>query len=293
MYYNWSKGKKIDTENSCRIDQWLSGTSDTEFAETSEGVKVFLPPTELSQSDEHEHGDPYNVKEGLEKDNFFEKRRLKCTKRLLKKGEVDSVKEGDIRILDVGCGEGYITAAVHDLFPTATMVGVDYSISAVRRAAARETSIEWVVADAHNLPFQPDYFDITICTNVWEHVPNPIGLLRGLNKITRDGGFFLMSTPSRYRVRNLIRVLMGKEVIFMSNNHVTEYTVGQVKEYLKFFDMNVISVDSIIAKSPQNLTPSSILQWLLSWIGQEVLNAFNSHHILQSTAFYLSRFNKK
>jgi 2-polyprenyl-3-methyl-5-hydroxy-6-metoxy-1,4-benzoquinol methylase len=290
MYYDRSGGRSIE-ENSCSLDEWMNGETDVNFAVTPEGGKVFLPPSELAKSDEHKHGDPYAVKDGLNEESFFEERRFRCTKRLLEREEVGNVERDNIRVLDVGCGEGYITEDVKDIFPKSTIVGVDYSISAIRRAAARENNIEWVVANVFSLPFQPGYFDIIICTNVWEHVHDPMLLLDELREISREGGHLLMSTPSRYRIRNAVRVLMGKNVIFMSDKHVTEYTVGQVKECFESSDMSVIDVDSISPGYPNDRSITSIIGWFLKVVSRGFLGLVGSHHILEPTAFYLTKFD--
>ncbi|MDO8307640.1 MAG: class I SAM-dependent methyltransferase [Actinomycetota bacterium] len=73
------------------------------------------------------------------------------------------------RILDVGCGPGYVLKSVVDAFPGSTGVGVEPSQEAVRRLDEIHQScgrLEFVVGAAHDLPFPTDSFDLVICWSV-------------------------------------------------------------------------------------------------------------------------------
>jgi SAM-dependent methyltransferase len=77
------------------------------------------------------------------------------------------------RILDLGCGFGHLTLALHDLYPTATVVGVDRNPDAI--AVARQhpllpPSVSFVVGDIQEaLP--PGPFDLIYASLVLVHVP--------------------------------------------------------------------------------------------------------------------------
>ena len=137
------------------------------------------------------------------------------------------------KILDIGCGEGHITAEIQKNFLGAEVSGLDYSISAISYAVEKFPGIDFCVADAYNPLYCDNYFDAVVCNNLWEHIPDPLALLKGMNRILKDGGYIILSTPSRYRFPNLLNVLRGKPPVFMSTHHVTEYSVGQVIEQLR------------------------------------------------------------
>lgn len=62
-------------------------------------------------------------------------------------------------LLDVGCGEGYYTAHVHDAFPQAEVWGLDISKDAVRFAAGKYKWGRWLCGTAAHLPFPEGTFD--------------------------------------------------------------------------------------------------------------------------------------
>lgn len=104
-----------------------------------------------------------------------------------------------------------------------------------------------------------------------------------MKDVLKPNGAVIISTPSRYRTDNLVRVFLGKEVKFMSKLHVTEYTVGQVKEQLTFggFEVQKIISRPINTGSMKFRTAHKMLELFCSTI--------KSHHQLESTIFYLAR----
>jgi SAM-dependent methyltransferase len=202
---------------------------------------------------------------------------------------------GKVRILDIACGEGHITARIAEAFPQAALSGLDYSLSAIERAVELydRNNIDFIVANAYIPPYEPEYFDIIVCNNIWEHVQDPLLLLQGIMPVMARGGYLLISTPSRYRLYNLLRVLIGKPVQFMSKLHVTEYSVGQVIEQLHYCGMDIVSIKS----KPIPVELQSLRSVLINRIVYPVLRNYlkltHSHHSLESTVFYLAQKTEK
>ena len=73
----------------------------------------------------------------------------------------------DIKILDIGCGEGYYTNRLknflNDLGVKNEIVGIDISKEAVISAAKSYKNIEWIVASASSLPIEDESLDFIIC----------------------------------------------------------------------------------------------------------------------------------
>jgi SAM-dependent methyltransferase len=66
------------------------------------------------------------------------------------------------RILEIGCGMGDLLTALHP----ARGVGIDLSPEMIRRAQAKHTDLEFILADAHDLSFLKEPFDIIIFSDI-------------------------------------------------------------------------------------------------------------------------------
>ncbi|WP_456380008.1 class I SAM-dependent methyltransferase [Thiolapillus sp.] len=279
-YFDYRNNHPIDlAKDGCNIDNWENMFGKASFARHPKGFPVFSPPHKLEKCNEYSDCDPYTVEENLE--GSFHQRRIECTLQMIREANATTHKEP--RVLDLGCGQGHITNEIQRAFPDAEISGIDYSISAIEYAADHFPGIDFAVGDAYEPPYAKNYFDIIVCNNLWEHVPDPIFLLDRITKILKNGGFIVISTPSRYRLENLIRVIRGKPVAFMSNHHVTEYSVGQVIEQLKYRDYQVKNIYSkpIEMWSLKTKVAKAVFSLLVSMVG--------SHHQLESTIFFLAQ----
>ena len=107
-----------------------------------------------------------------------------------------------------------------------------------------------------------------------------------MKKVLKDDGYLIISTPSRYRFRNIFRVLMGKPVAFMSEFHVTEYSVGQVYEQMKYGGFGVAKTIS------KPIYESGIIQNIIYRLLENIIKIIGSKHRLESTIFYLCKIKQ-
>ena len=288
-YYDMEGGVALTPNQGCPLEEWRSGATSAKFALHESGFPVFLRPSEIEDRDEYGEDDPYDVLDGAGEITSFHQCRLNGTVRLLE--EATRHVRTYPKILDLGCGLGHITAQIQRRFPSAEVSGLDASISAIAAAKKAYEGIDFSVADAYRPPYLPGYFDIVVCNNIWEHVPDPLRLLEAVKRILSPEGVLIISTPSRYRLGNIARVLVGKPVKLISPHHVTEYTVGQVIEQLRFggFDAKVFS-EPWRAKSSgaMKFTVRKVVRPLV----QGYLRMIGSHHRLEWTVFYIAQRRK-
>ena len=284
-YHDWSNDRPLSLSDGCSLSGWARPDREHVFSVHPAGFPVFLEPDRLLESDEYKDRDPHEVQQGLHQS--FQRRRIEITMELIDSAMHE--KDRKIQILDLGCGQGHITAEILKNFPSTQVSGLDYSLSAIEYAASHFTDPDFCVADAHNPPYSPGYFDIVICNNLWEHVPDPLRLLQGIKRIIRHRGYLILSTPSRYRIENLARILLGRPPRLMAPNHVTEYSVGQVKEQLEFSGFTIIKVHSRPKKEKLNNLRRLIGFGAMKPIVRGYLRIVGSHHCLESTVFFLSR----
>ncbi|MFF4325274.1 methyltransferase domain-containing protein [Streptomyces sp. NPDC001591] len=100
-----------------------------------------------------------------------------------------------MRLLDVGCGPGTITADLADLVgPGGRVTAVDAAPDVLDQAAAYaaerglEGAVDFAVADVHALEFPDDTFDVVHAHQVLQHVGDPVRALREMRRVCRPGG---------------------------------------------------------------------------------------------------------
>ncbi len=94
--------------------------------------------------------------------------------------------------LDVGCGHGKLSesfTAKH------AVVGVDIMPHGLPVARTRGLTV--FQGDASALPFADDQFDVVLCAEVLQNLPDVTGVLRELARVCRPGGRILVSTLNR------------------------------------------------------------------------------------------------
>jgi malonyl-CoA O-methyltransferase len=64
------------------------------------------------------------------------------------------------RILDVGCGTGYVAAKAKFFFPESPVVGIDLASGMLEKALEQNENCFWVEGDAQKLPFKSESFDL-------------------------------------------------------------------------------------------------------------------------------------
>jgi ubiquinone/menaquinone biosynthesis C-methylase UbiE len=194
-----------------------------------------------------------------------------------------------LKILDLGCGEGHITAKVQEILPNAELSGLDHSMSAIVTAVDNYSGIDFCAASAYRPPYNDDYFDIVVCNNIWEHVSDPVALLMQIRRITKPSGHLIISTPNRYRFGNLVRVLLGKSPSLMAPNHVTEYSIGQIIEQLRYGKYTVLEVYSRPLTHTKKTIKGLIGYNIVCPIVNGYLRLTKSGHRLEMTVFFLAR----
>jgi SAM-dependent methyltransferase len=130
------------------------------------------------------------------------------------------------RILEVGCGEGIVLATLAAHLPGTRLDGLELDEMALGAARVRCPGATLVRGDACALPFGDQSFDLVVCLEVLEHLPEPARALRELRRVARAG--CLLSVPHEpfFRLGNLLR---GKNVTRFGDptDHLQHWGAGE------------------------------------------------------------------
>lgn len=93
---------------------------------------------------------------------------------------------GPDSILDVGCGEGFLSAHLHAELKDVAFTGVDASEGAIEFARDSFGDVGlFEVGDIFDLRFADNSFDVVVCSEVLEHLTDPAAAVRELLRVAR------------------------------------------------------------------------------------------------------------
>lgn len=106
----------------------------------------------------------------------------------------------EARALNLGCSTGIIDEylAQH----VGSMTGVDIDEPAIALASARRSApnLQFMLGDAMNLDFADGAFDVIVCSQVYEHVPDARRMMAEIHRVLAEGGVCYFAATNRWAV---------------------------------------------------------------------------------------------
>jgi len=145
---------------------------------------------------------------------------------------IDDIKN----VLDIGCGEGFITIEISKNFPDLKILAIDYEKKYIDYAKNfnKNKNIEYIKKDLFSINKKTD---LVILTEVLEHLENPIDALNKLKKLSNK--FILITIPNEpfFRLGNLSRLKYVKR-LGSTPGHLHTWTKKQISILLKKLNFN-------------------------------------------------------
>jgi SAM-dependent methyltransferase len=188
-----------------------------------------------------------------------EKRRLQMIARTI------TTRPGG-RVLDIGCGSGWLTEMVNR--QGAEVVAVDISPAGVKKAKrwvvdggqqiadsrqptadSRQPTWEmrgdlnFVTADIYDLPFIDRSFRWVILSEVMEHLHKPDRALREVHRILERGGRVVITVPHRERIRHTLCIHCNRPTPV--NAHLWSFTKEDVESRVVTQGFTPIKIEEI------------------------------------------------
>jgi SAM-dependent methyltransferase len=96
-----------------------------------------------------------------------------------------------MRILDVGCGPGTITAGLADRVPRGHVTGIDTTpdvLEQARELAEGRDNVDFTAGDVYALDYPDDTFCVVHAHQLLQHLGDPVRALREMRRVTKPGG---------------------------------------------------------------------------------------------------------
>jgi len=135
-------------------------------------------------------------------------------------------------LLDVGCGTGHFSFWFYNL--GLKVVGIDSSLEMLKVAKSKLKSekIQFLKANASNLPFSDNSFDLVVLITVLEFVSNPKQVLKEAFRVGKSKIF--LGVLSKYSIlafkRKLKAYFINKQSVYRKAKF---YSLGELKKLIK------------------------------------------------------------
>ena len=100
-------------------------------------------------------------------------------------------------LLNVGGSTGIIDSYLADYFHSVVSVDIDEPAIEQARSNFKKDNLSFQTGDALNLQFSDNSFDVVICSQVYEHVPNPQKMLDEIFRVLVPGGICYFAASNR------------------------------------------------------------------------------------------------
>jgi SAM-dependent methyltransferase len=143
------------------------------------------------------------------------------------------------QVLDLGCGDGWMTAEIVRL--GAQAIGIEVAEAAVQRAMRRHPGLAFGLAPIGGpLPLEDNRFDAVWSSEVIEHVTDTGRWLSEVRRVLRPQGRLLLTTPNHSRLRLLVAgIELYSEPL---GDHLHLYSRQSLRELLHDFGFGEIEI---------------------------------------------------
>lgn len=152
---------------------------------------------------------------------------------------VKTIKLNEGKLLDIGCGGGMLTESLPYYFPKASIFGCDISKTAIKYAEKLGSGkVKYNQIRKNCFPYKDNFFDVCICLDVLEHVPDVNFFLNEVKRVLKKNGKFFLIVPcegERFTYTWLFQKLhFGQGLTYRYMGHIhPEFTHKNVINFLE------------------------------------------------------------
>lgn len=152
------------------------------------------------------------------------------------------------QILDVGCGTGYLAAQAKHRHPHARVIGIDFSSGMIAQANKNYNDIHFILADARQMPFADESFDLVLSNFAFQWMPDLSEALCEARRVLTVKGQMHATLFGEKTCEELFGSL---EHAGFNVDHLNRFvSVSEVGEQLRKAEFSDIQVEEEIIKMP-------------------------------------------
>jgi SAM-dependent methyltransferase len=163
---------------------------------------------------------------------------------------IKNIIKPNIKFLDLGCGDGFFMDQVIKIFKEIKVFGVDNSADELKKAKGKNLNVKRFNLEKR-LPYNDGEFDIVYAGELIEHLFDPDFFLKEANRILKEKGYLLLSTPNLCAWFNRIIFPLGIQPVFMESSTKSKLIGAGIlkrlkKEELPVGHIRIFNLDAIL-----------------------------------------------
>ncbi len=163
------------------------------------------------------------------------------------------------KILDVGCGTGFILEHLTKLNNTAEYHGIDITDINFSYLKNKGVITNIVDLEKESLPYKNNHFDIVFSTEVIEHLSNTDNYLFEINRILKKNGIFIISFPNI----NTLQSIYLQIFLDYPPRYSARYKSPHVKDFTKRLVIKLLNNYHFVTSGVYgNKSPLGLFNWL-------------------------------
>lgn len=208
------------------------------------------------------------------------------------------------KVLDVGCNTGYVSFEIAHL-AKCSVVGIDINKNMIKSAKKIKKKdplghlVEFKVADAMNLPFQKETFDVVVSGGSTAFIENKIKAIREYKRVLKQWGFiadinfFYRAKPPVSLLKELNSIL-GIEIEPWDKNYWTNlYEKADLERYFIYEDhiksVSRQAVENYCTTMAKEKQLSSTIEKELKERLTKIMSVFNENHKYLNYGIFIYR----
>jgi len=205
-------------------------------------------------SNRSKNWDIKDLKRFYEKEAEWKKFWGSKSRRCLSENILTELPKNKSCILEIGFGDGYLASLIKR--KGHKVVGIDISLERTKQALKNVPTAHFIVAEAKTLPFPNETFDIAICAETLEHVPQFENAIQEANSVLKSHGYFLVTVPYG---ESLIKITFPYcQETFNSMGHINFFTIESITKIMRENEFRIIKIYSFGSRIAYN----QLIYWI-------------------------------
>lgn len=161
------------------------------------------------------------------------------------------------KVLDVGCGDGTTLNYISSKREYEELHGIEISEKAAKIAKSKGIKCEICNAE-DKLPYESEYFDTIICSEVLEHLIFPERVLKEIYRVAKRNATIILSVPNTGYIKYRLKLLAGlspfEQGRYSSTEHLHFWTKESFQKFLKYNGFEIIEIKGNIGPKIKHLS---------------------------------------